>query len=438
MKISSLIMKFVTSTHSKKYFLLAFLSIIFVNINCSEKEAILSKTSGNDHPANQNEYYLNDSTTEYDNNQDQTRGKELLLFIGTYTWGSSKGIYVYKMDTSTGQLTSIGESPTTSNPSYLAVHPNKKWIYTVNENSSGTITALDFDTITHQLTIKNSVSSEGDAPCFISIDNTGNFVLVANYNSGNVAICPINSDGSLGNSTSTDQHMGSGPFAGRQDGPHAHMIMQAKNNFIYSTDLGTDKIVVYNLDNNSGILSSTGTNGEIASGSGPRHFAFHPFQPWAYVICELSGTIESFTVNNSSGTMTCFDTISTLPEGVTASAASADIHITPDGKFLYASNRGSNNNIAMYSIDQSNGKLTLLGHQSVGGTTPRNFAIDPSGKFLTVACQDNSKVIVFKIEQETGLLNVTGIQIFVPNPVCLKFLEIAVNNKMTDIKEYTR
>jgi len=320
------------------------------------------------------------------------------------------------MDTATGALTYVCSSPQTSNPSYLAVHPNKKWVYAVNENSSGTISAFSFDTVQNKMAFINSVSSKGNGPCQISIDNTGKYVFVANYNSGNVTVCPIKADGSLGSSTSTDQHSGSAP--------HAHMIIQAANNFIYNTDLGIDKILIYSLDTTTGIITNTGHDESSVAGAGPRHIAFHPNQQWLYVVCELNGTIEAYNINNSTSALSRFQTISTLPSGVTAAAHAADIHMTPDGKYLYASNRGTNNNIAMYSINQGTGELSLLGHQAALGNNPRGFAIDPSGKFLLVGSQDNNKVITFKIDPATGLLSTTGIQTSVTSPVCLKFVVV--------------
>lgn len=414
------------------------LSITFFNVNCSEKESSLASTGSGKPTYAENKPIQIDTVIGNTEADEAETGLVQLVFIGTYTWGTSKGIYVYKLDTATGSLSYLSESPNTSNPSYLVVHPNKQWVYAVNENSTGTITSFDFDTITSEITYKNSVSSQGNAPCYINIDNSGKYVLVANYNSGNITVCPINNDGTLDVSSSTNQHTGSGPVSGRQDSPHAHMIIQSSNNFIYSTDLGIDKILVYNLDTISGVISTVGSDVATIPGSGPRHIAFHPFHPWAYTLCELSGTIESYTIDNTNGALNRYDTISTLPAGVTAAAASADIHITPDGKYLYASNRGSNNNIAMYSIDQISGKLTLLGHQPTGGTTPRSFAIDKTGSFLIVACQDNSKVITFRINKSTGLLISTGQQISVPNPVCVKFISIFQKQTSTGIKVFTQ
>jgi 6-phosphogluconolactonase len=256
----------------------------------------------------------------------------------------------------------------------------------------------------------------------VSIDQSGRFVMAANYNNGSIALLPIEQNGSLGNAIFTDQHQGHGPVPDRQNGPHAHMITQSANSFVYYTDLGLDQIFIYSLNSSKGTLQPTNSNVHTGPGTGPRHLAFHPVQPWAYVVGELNGTIECFSVNNSTGALTRFQVISTLPSGETKPAASADIHVTPDGKYLYASNRGDINNIAIYVIDQDTGTLRLLGHQSTKGRTPRNFAIDPSGKFLLVANQDSNNVVTFKIDPANGKLIDTGEKASIPNPVCLKFL----------------
>lgn len=337
-----------------------------------------------------------------------TLEKPDLLFVGTYTKGPSLGIYLFKMDTATGSLTQVSTSPSgkANNPSFLAIHPNKKWIYAVCEQSPGSVSAFSFDSATKQMTFLNSVSSHGDLPCHVSVDNSGRYAMAANWGNGSVAVLPINSDGSLKQASSFDQHPGSA---------RAHMIFQAGNGYVYNTDMGLDKIYIYNLDTASGVISNAGRDASVDGGSGPRHMDFHPTQPWVYVVCELGGAVKAFSVNNSTGGMTLFQSIST------GGASCADIHISPDGKFLYASNRGGNNNIAMYSIDQTNGKLALLGHQATLGNTPRNFVIDPTGTFLLVANQDGNSVVTFKINPATGLLISTGIQTSVPSPVCLKF-----------------
>jgi 6-phosphogluconolactonase len=404
-----------------------FITSLFFSMNCLEKDKIITKD--NTYNSNVSMTYTTKTDTSKIVNAPVETEKCDLLFIGTYT----QLIYVYKMDTLTGALSQVCTSPQTSNPSYLAIHFNKKWLYAVNEYS-GTISSFSFDSVQNQITFINSMSSQGDDPCYVSIDKTGRYVMTANYNSGSVAVLPIGNNGALGQATSVDQHSGSGPVAGRQDGPHAHMIIQADNHFVYNTDLGIDKILIYTLDTINGKIQDIGKDASAISGAGPRHIAFHPTKPWMYVVCELNGTVEAFTVDNSSGALTRFQTISTLSAGDTSAAASADIHITPDGKYLYASNRGEINNIAIYAISQDSGKLSLLGHQSTLGRTPRSFVIDPTGTFLLVANQDDNNIVTFKINSSNGLLIETGIQTSVPSPVCLKFLEVHEKKVSTGIR----
>lgn len=359
------------------------------------------------------------------------RDENPLLFVGTYTDdGKSEGIYVYRMDKNTGALSYVSVLPKTANPSFVAIHPNHKWIYAVNELSgnkdqyTGTVSAFRMNLETMQFELMNTVPSHGNNPCHISVDKTGRYVMVANYGNGSVAIYPLKDDGSLAEASFIDQHRGTGPNTKRQEGPHAHMITQSSDpRFVYNTDLGNDNIYVYKLDTVNGKLLPTDVNYSAQRGAGPRHLAFHPNQKWAYCVNELNGTIEASLIDKTTGALVHQQTISTLSKDEKREPGSADIHITPNGKFLYATNRGEINNIAMFTINQKNGRLQLLGHQSTKGKTPRNFAIDPSGTFLLIAHQNTSNVVTFRIDPQTGILKETGIETTIPNPVCLKFLE---------------
>jgi 6-phosphogluconolactonase len=343
-----------------------------------------------------------------------------LLFVGSY----SQSFYVFDFDTVAKTLNLVTKSPAIVNPSYLVIHPNRKWVYAVSETNDGSVEAFQIDANVDSLQFLNSLKVHGDSPCFISVDKTGRYVLVANYNSGNVSVLKINTDGSLANQLFTDQHTGKSLVAGRQDGPHAHQILQAANGFVYNTDLGVDKIYVYKLDTASGSLIDTKNYILMEKGAGPRHLAFHPNLKWIYVLGELNGTIEAFNMNNENGSCQLFQTVSSLQAGANLPAASADIHISPDGRFLYASNRAEHNNIAIFAIDQNNGLLELVGHQSTLGKTPRNFTFDPSGNFLLVANQDRNSIIVFRIDHATGKLIDTGIKCVVSSPVCLAFYQL--------------
>jgi 6-phosphogluconolactonase len=349
----------------------------------------------------------------------------VLVYIGTYTrtephvQGKAEGFYIYEMNPATGALTYVLTSPRTENPSYVAIHPNGKWLYAVNELADGQVSAFVLDQ-GKKVSLLNTVTSHGNSPCYVSIDKKGKFVMTANYGSGNIALYPINNDGSLKEATSVIQHKGKGPDS-RQQGPHAHMIRTGNvSDLIYAVDLGTDRVTTYKLDAAKASLDKVGEY-KAKPGAGPRHIEFHKNKKWAYIVNELNGTIESCTVDSQTGALTHFQDISTLPQGETRKAGCADIHITPNGKYLYASNRGEINNIAMYSIDANNGRLTIIGHQSVKGRSPRSFAIDPTGTFLLVANQDTGNIITFKIDASTGKLIDTGIETKVPTPVCVRF-----------------
>ena len=358
-----------------------------------------------------------------------------ILYIGTYTEkeahvaGKASGIYIYEMNSETGQLALVDSSPATTNPSYLAVHPGKNRLYAVNEtggssgNSSGNVSAFNIRDDGRKLELINSVSSGGSYPCYISIHNTARYVMAANYGSGTVALFPVNADGSLNEASSIDQHTGRGQ-TGRQESAHAHMVIQSPHSFhVYSCDLGTDKVYCYTADTINNTLVSSDREYKTMPGAGPRHIAFHPEKNTAYIVNELNGTIEAVNIDSLTGSMNRFQVISTKSLNDTREASCADIHITPSGKYLYASNRAELNNIAIYSVHPASGELALIGHQQIKGRTPRSFAIDPSGNFLLVANQDSDNIITFRIDKDTGKLIDTGFEISVPTPVCVKFLE---------------
>lgn len=366
------------------------------------------------------------------NHPPATGKNPLLLFAGTYTIASipeqerSKGIYLYQMDSQTGALKYLSTAPAI-NPSFVVVHPNKKWLYAGNERSDNmdngdAICAFAIDTANKRLVPLNKVSSQGKAVCHVSVDLTGKFLLAANYSSGTVAIYPINADGSLKEASSVDQHQGKGPNKERQEGPHAHMITQGFDpRFLYGVDLGIDKIILYQIDTIKGVLTDTHNDIITQPGSGPRQMTFHPNQKWAYVIHELNGTIEGYEVDKKSGVLTGFQNISTVEPGRSSEAQSADIHISPSGRFLYASNRGKVNSIAMFSIDQVSGKLQLIGFQAAKINCPRSFVIDPTGTFLLVANQNDNNIVTFRIDGASGKLIETILETKIPAPVCLKF-----------------
>lgn len=345
----------------------------------------------------------------------------LLLFVGTYTTKTSEGIYVYEFNTKTGTLTPVSIGTGVKNPSFLAFSPNKRFVYSVAELNGGAVSAFTFDKQSGALTIVNTESAGGAGPCHISVDKTGKWAIVGNYGGGSLSVLPIQADGSLGKPTQTIQHEGQSINPERQEKPHVHSINIAPNNRdVFVPDLGTDKIMTYILNVETGQLAP-GNPAFTATkpGAGPRHFTFHPNGKFAYVIQELDATVTGF--NYSEGKLEPFQTITTLPEDYTGRKWCADIHISPDGKFLYGSNR-THESLVIYSIDQKTGQLTYVGHQNVLGKTPRNFMIDPTGKWILVANQDSDNIVVFSRNTKTGKLTPTEKDVKVSMPVCLKIM----------------
>ena len=357
---------------------------------------------------------------------------QFIVYIGTYTTGKSKGIYIFQMDAASGTLTPAGNGPETSNPSFLTIAPNHKFLYAANEISDyngtheGAVSAFAITPTTGALTLLNQQPSRGAGPCFVSIDSKSKNVLVANYGSGSVACLPVGTDGKLGAATAFVEHTGMGPNAARQDGPHAHSInLDQANHYAFAADLGLDKLFIYHFDPAKGMLTPNKTPFvTLSPGSGPRHFAFHPNGHYAYLINEMKSTVTAFDYDKQQGALKEVQTVTTLPEGFTGENTTAEVQVHPSGKFLYGSNRG-HNSIVIYAIDAASGKLTLVGHEPTQGKTPRNFGIDPTGTYLLAANQDTDNVVVFRIDAQTGKLTPTGQTLDIPSPVCVKFLPLA-------------
>lgn len=351
------------------------------------------------------------------------------LLIGTYTSGKSEGIYVYNFNSTTGDNNYVSSSKI-ANPSYLAVSSDNKKVYAVTENADstkfgigGAITAFSFDNKKGTLTYLNQQFSGGLHPCYVTVDHSGKWVFAANYTSGTAAMIAVNTDGSLGKVKQVLQDTGSGPNVQRQESPHLHSTMLSPdNNYLFTPDLGTDKVMIYQFDKNKGILNAAKPAfAESMPGSGPRHLDFHPNNRFVYLIEEMTGTVVAFKYQ--SGKLQKIQRISALPEKFNGAIGSADIHVSKDGEFLYCSNRGSSNSIAIFKIDSQTGKLTKVGEQSCMGKTPRNFNFDPTGNFLLVANQQTDDIVIFKIDKKTGLLTDTNKRINVPNPVCIKWIK---------------
>ena len=348
---------------------------------------------------------------------------ELLVYIGTYTKGESKGIYVYRFDPKSGKLTPIGLAAEASNPSFLAIHPNHRFLYSVTEVDGGSVDAFSIDAKTGLLKKLNTVSSKGSGPCYVRVDATGKTLLVANYGSGSVAAMPIKDNGELGEAASAIQHAGSSADKERQGGPHAHSINPSPDNrFAIVADLGLDEVLVYKLDAAKAVLTpNTPPFTKVAPASGPRHFAFDPSGKFGYVINEMKSTVTAFSYDKAAGTLKEIQTIGTLPKDFTGNSSTAEVQVHPSGNFLYGSNRG-HDSIAVFTIDKKTGMLTAAGHTPTQGKTPRNFGIDPTGKFLFAANQDAGGIVVFRIDAKTGKLTPTGDKLDVPFPVCVKFM----------------
>lgn len=356
-------------------------------------------------------------------------GSSFRVYIGTYTKEGSEGIYAARFDASGGLLSLTGHTASVKNPSLLCADRAGRFLYSVSEvadtagKPSGAVTALAIDAETGELTQLNSVMSQGQGPCHVAIDATGRTVLVANYRSGTIAALPVQADGSLGDASCSIQHSGSSAHPRRQAGPHAHSFTVAPGNrFAYAADLGIDKLVGYRLDAGAATLTALPeATAAVTPGSGPRHVAFHPRTPHVYLVNELSNTVTVFAWDSESGALKEIQTVGTLPEDFEGENTTADIHCSGDGRFVYASNRG-HDSVAVFRVAPDDGTLTLAGTAFCGGKTPRNFALDPTGMWLLCANQDSDNVVVFRIDQATGMPMPTGREIRVSMPVCVRFI----------------
>ena len=352
---------------------------------------------------------------------------QFIVYVGTYTQKESKGIYAWRFDAATGKLAPLGLVAETVNPTFLALRPDRRFLYAVSEiasfdgQKSGAVSAFAVDLETGKLKFLNKVASRGTGPCFVSVDHTGRNVLVANYGSGSIAVLPIKDDGSLAEASVSIQHSGSSVNPRRQQGPHAHSInLSPDNRFAIAADLGLDKVFVYRFDaTKHSLVPNDPPFAAVKPGAGPRHFAFHPNKRYGYVINELSSTVTGFSWNAGSGVFKEMQTISTLPKDFSAESTCAEVQVHPSGNFLYGSNRG-HDSIAVFSID-GNGRLAPVEHVSTQGKVPRNFAIDPTGAWLFAANQNSGSVVIFRIDAKTGRLTPAGQTLEVASPVCVRF-----------------
>jgi 6-phosphogluconolactonase len=358
------------------------------------------------------------------------KGPFYLVYVGTYTTKQvSKGIYAFNFNPATGEFTPIGLVAETTDPSFVAVHPNGKYLYAVNEvgdfngQKSGAISSFEIDRKSGKLKLLNQVSTHGAGPCYVSLDKDGRFVLVANYDGGSVATFEIEPDGSLSLAKGFVQHSGSGADKERQEGPHAHWIgVSPDNRYALVSDLGLDDVLVYKFDDVQGKLTPhTPPYAQVKAGSGPRHLAFAPNGKFAYLVTEMASTVIAFSWNAEKGTLNTLQTLPMLPKDYNGVKEAAEITVHSNGKFVYASNRGSANSIAAFKVDGAKGTLTPIGIFPTGGKIPRHFTIDPTGKFLIAANADSNNLVTFKIDENTGALTPTGKEVSVPAPQCIAF-----------------
>jgi 6-phosphogluconolactonase len=357
-----------------------------------------------------------------------TPSRSARVYIGTYTEQKSKGIYVSQFDAGSGQLSNPELAAECKSPSFLAIHPNGRWLYAVNETEnfegkkSGSVAAFAIDENTGTLQLLNQQSSEGTGPCHVSLDHAGKCVMVANYGSGSVAVYQIEKDGKLAKAGSAIQHHGSSVNHQRQEGPHAHFITpDASDKFALACDLGLDKVMIYELNGPKAQLAAHQPHSApVPAGAGPRHLVFHPSNRFAYVINEMGSSITAFDWNARRGEFKQRLTVSTLPTNYKGDSSCAEIQMHPSGNFVCGSNRGDDS-IAVFSVDPKTGRLSLVEHASTEGKTPRHFTFDPSGKWLLAENQNSDDIVVLQFNPESGHLTSTKNKIQVGAPVCAVF-----------------
>ena len=366
-----------------------------------------------------------------------TGGGNYLVLVGTYTskgatTTGSKGIYAYRFNASNGEVESLGVAAESEQPSFLAVDPQLKFVYAVNETDtyqgqpSGGVSAFSLDRTTGKLSFLNEVASRGSAPAHVAVDHTGKYVVASNYNGGNLAVFPVLADGKLGQATAFDQHHGSSVNKARQAGPHVHeAIFSPDNRFILSADLGLDDIFVYPFNEKTGELGAQPRILNLSGGLGPRHMAFSPDGRFVYLVSEMGSTVTVLPYNPSDGNIAARQTVRLAPANDTpAEKSGAEIAVGRSGKFLYASNR-FDNLIGVYSIDSDTGMIEQTETVPLDGKTPRDFAIDPGGTWLWDANQDSDNIVLYKIDQQKGELLPAGITLKIPAPTCVVFVPIS-------------
>lgn len=352
----------------------------------------------------------------------------LAVYAGTYTGSGSRGIYRFELDTDSGAWTEPVLAGETENPSFLALHPGGRVLYAVNElatfggAATGAVSAFAIDAVTGKLSLLDQQASGGADPCYLVVDRGGRNVLVANYNGGSVAVLPLGTDGRLRPASAVRRHVGTGPDKARQERAHAHaIVLDPAERFALAADLGADRIFVYRFDAAAGSIEPNDPEAAaLEPGAGPRHFAWHPSGAYLYAINELASTVTAFRYDAPRGALAPIQSATTLPAGFAGKNKAAEIAVSPDGRFLYASNRGDDS-LALFGIDAASGALTPAGHVPAGGRSPRHFAIDPTGRWLLAANEDSDTITVFRLDPATGRPAPVGRPIAISRPVCSVF-----------------
>lgn len=346
-----------------------------------------------------------------------------LIYLGTYTRSTSKGIYAVHLDGRTGELSQPVLVAETANPSFLALSPDRSHLYAVSESSTMAV-PFATDLSTGALTPLQAQDAGGKAPCHLVVDRTERTLVLAHYHSGIVAALPIAADGTLGQPGSVIQHQGHSVNPSRQEGPHVHSVtLSPDNRFVIVCDLGLDRVFTYALDPAAAKL----TPGSVpfvatAPGAGPRHAAFSADGRHVFVINEMGNTLVSYRYDTATGALTPIDTQPTLPADFTGASSTAEVRVHPNGRFVYGSNRG-HDSIAIFAFDPATGRLTPRGQVPTGGRNPRNFALSPDGAWLVAANQNSDTLTVFKVDPATGALTPTTGKASVPMPVCVLFAD---------------
>lgn len=350
---------------------------------------------------------------------------DLFVYFGTHRAATNSGFSLARFDTDTGDLSNPQFLLPATAPAFFEIHPDGRHLYTCNSSSSGEVSAYEIEPRTGQLTGINSSPSGGGEPSYLSFDQSARYALVANYDGGNLAVFALKPDGGLGERTAFMQHTGSSVDPRRQTRAYAHSIIAAPDNrFVLGADLGVDKIYVYRFSSQDGSLKANDpAAARVAMGSGPRHLKFHPNGRWVYVLNEISSTIAGFNWNAETGALAEFQTASTLPADYTGANTAAEIVVHPNGKFLYASNRG-HHSLAVFAIDQQSGWLKLVEHVASGGKVPRYFTFDPTGKWILCCNHGSDNAVVFRVDENTGRLIQTGQPVPVSYPFCARFLPV--------------